>query len=157
MGVVTKYGTGYKDPAALKAVDAIPAEGRLLCFSSIVAVANGDSATSQLFFGRVPSNAIILPISRLDYSAITGLTSLDIGFAASANALVSALTVAAAGTTLLGAGGGAGMGIAKLGLRAWQMATLAADPGGMLDIVGTMNQAAAAAGTIVLSLLYARK
>jgi hypothetical protein len=157
MGVVTKYGTGYKDPAALKAVDAIPAEARLLCFSSIAAIANGDSATSQIFLGRVPSNAIILPFGRLDYSAITGLTSLDIGFASSVNALVAALSVAAAGTTVLGAGGGAGMGIAKLGLRAWQMATLAADPGGMLDIIATMNQAATAAGTLVLTLPYARK
>lgn len=157
MGIVTKYGTAYKDPAALKAVDAIQAEARLLCFSSVVAVANGDSATSQLFFGRVPSNAIILPTSQLNYSAITGLTSLDIGFVGAVSALLAAKDVTAAGKVVLDAGGGAGMAIAKLGLRAWQMANLSSDPGGMLDVFGTMNQAATAAGTLVLSLLYGRK
>src|SRR5712691_1791902 len=135
MAVVTRYGSGYKDPASLKAIDAVFAQATLRCISSHIDVANGDSATSIYNIGKVPSNAIIDPSSTMYYSAITGLTSLDVGFGqngavvnAKGNALVSAQTVAAAGNTSLVAAVAAG----SLVKQAWQLAGYTADPGGTI-------------------------
>lgn len=157
MGVVTKYGSGYKDPAAILNTPAVLAEGTPRAITSVVAIANGNSATSQVFLGRVPSNAIILPQSLLTHTAITGLTDLDVGLyrngsVVDADVLADGLDVHLAGTK----SPIASVGTADLGKRVWELAGLTSDPGGMYDVVATLKADAGADGTLVLSLIYAR-
>lgn len=151
MSIVTKYGDGYPAPGGLS-VDAVNAEGSVRCCYSKISVANGDSATSKLYLGRVPSNARILPNSTLYNSAITGLTTLDVGFTGAVAALLAAGDVSTAGSKSLVAAIAAG----NLGRRAWQQAGLASDPGGLLDIFATMNAGATAAGTLESFLYFAK-
>lgn len=152
MAVVTGYGTGYKNPAALKAVDAILAEAKVVSINSQVAIANGDSIGSQYFVGRAPSNAIIKPESRFDCTAITSAAG-NLGFAAAPAALLAAQTFNAAtnGSAI------AAVSVANLNARAWQLAGFTSDPGGVLDISLVLTAAATAAGTINFSINYARK
>lgn len=152
MAVVTKYGTGSKDPAALRPVDAVFAEGIDRTIASKISVANGDSQNSLLYFGKVPSNALLSPGSNLYAAAITGLTSFSLGFAAAPAALMSAVNVAAGGTfPALSA-----VSLSNYTQRAWQLAGLSSDPGGLLDIVGTLGANAGAAGDVVLRLTFVK-
>lgn len=151
MAIVTKYGDAY--PAGgVSSVESINAEAQVRCIYSKISVANADSATSKLYLGRIPSNARILPNSTLYHSAITGLTTLSVGFDNAVAALLSAGDVSTAGTKSLVAAVAAG----NLGLRAWQQAGLSADPGGLMDIFATMNAAATAAGTLEAFLFFAK-
>jgi hypothetical protein len=152
MAVVTKYGSGYKDPAAIRPIDAVFAEGLDRTFTSKVTVANGDSIASVLLFGKVPSNALISPGSNLYLPAISGLTSFSLGFAAAPAALMSAVNIAAGGTFPAASA----VNLSNYVQKAWQLATLTSDPGGMLDIVGTMNTAATAGGDIVLRVTFVK-
>lgn len=122
-------------------------------------IASGDSATSTMKFGSIPSNARISRNSVLDHDAITSTTSFDIGLgktvsgvytAQSVNCLLAASDIHLAGSKALSA-----IDIASLPLPAWQVAGYSADPGGRLDVVGTINVAATAAGTVTLTLDYA--
>lgn len=157
MAVVTKYGNAYPDPSnTMKLPDAVYAEATIKSLLSVIAVANGDSATSQLFLGKVPSYARLGPRSTLHHSAITGLNSLDIGFLDNANkfnAMAAALDVTAAGTKSLIAA----VPVTDLGKRVWELAGFSADPKKHLDVVMTMNAAATAAGTLVAELYWAWK
>ena len=151
MGIVTKYGDGYPS-GGLTAVESINAEGQVRQIYSKISVANADSATSKLYLGRIPSSARILPNSTLYHSAITGLTTLDVGFNAAVAALLAAGDVSTAGSkSLVGA-----VVAGNLGRRAWQHAGLAADPGGLMDIFATMNAAATAAGTLEAFIYFAK-
>src|SRR5262245_2607690 len=87
MAVVTKYGTGYKDPTSLLSIAAALAEGTLVGISSRVDVAAGDSIGSVLKIGKMPSNAVIKPSSAYRWGA-TGVTDLDIGFAYPGGAVI---------------------------------------------------------------------
>lgn len=152
MAVVTKYATGYQDPA-VKPVNALPVEevrGTLRHLVSVVNIANGDSATSKNFFGKLPSNARISKTSRLDCEAITGCTSYDLGGTNLVNGLMAAQTLAVAATKdPIGA-----IAVGNLNKPLWAALGYAADPGGELDIFGTMNQAATATGNVALTLEY---
>jgi hypothetical protein len=151
MAIVTKYGDGYPAPGG-QSVQSIDAEAQVRCIYSKISVANLDSATSKLYLGRIPSNARILPNSTLYNSAITGLTTLDVGFSGAVAALLAAGDVSSAGTKSLVAAVAAG----NLGRRAWQHAGLTADPGGLLDVFATMNAGATAAGTLEAFLYFAK-
>lgn len=154
MAVVTKYGNGYKDPAAIRTVAAVFAEGQQRVITSVLPIASGDSANSVLYIGKVPSNAIIDPDSRYYFTAITGLTDLDIGFANAPAALVDGDDLATAGSQTL-AGHGT-LTPANMAKRAWELAGLTADPGGNLDVFATMKAAAAAGGTLAVKLKFAK-
>jgi hypothetical protein len=151
MGIVTKYGDGYPS-GGLTAVESINAEAQVRCIYSKISIANGDSATSKLYLGRIPSNARILPNSTLYHSAITTLASLDVGFAAAVAALLAAGDVTTAGSKSLVAAVATG----NLGRRAWQHAGLALDPGGLMDIFATMNAGATVAGTLEAFIFFAK-
>ena len=158
MAVVTKYGTGYKDPAAVKAIDGVYAEARMRALASKISIANGDSATSKLYFGQVPSNAIVDPSSTLYHGAVTGLTDFDLGFeqgrtvisAGASQCLMDAQTLATAGTKSAVQNVTTG----NLTKRAWELAGFTNDPGGYLDVVGVMNAAATAAADVELFLRF---
>lgn len=158
MAEVTKYGTGFQAPGAVNAVDAAFAEARVRAISSIVAVANGDSANSLHFFGRIPSSAIILPQSQLAHGSITTLADYDVGLFLD-NAVVDA-DLLADGLNLTSAGTKspiAAVAVGNLGKRLWELLGLATDPGVEYQIVGTMKAGATAASSIALSLLYAKR
>jgi hypothetical protein len=152
MGVVTKYGTGSKDPTALNPIEAVFAEGVLRQINSKAAIANGDSSTSVIYFGKIPSSAILDPKSQVYAEAITGLTSFSLGFVGAPAALMSAVDIHAGGNF----SAVAAVGAANYNKRAWQLAGLASDPGGLLDIIGTLGADAGAAGSITTAIAYSK-
>lgn len=162
MAVVNKLGSAARDTTS-PPITLIPAEvsglGHISEFFSTGEIANGDSATSTLYFGEIPSNARIMRNSAVDCDAVTGLTDFDLGLGQgfdigagvvkSVNCLIDGadLHLAASKSAVTN------VDIANLGQTAWQLAGYADDPGGMLSVIGTLNQAATAAGTISLTLL----
>ena len=157
MAVVVKYGSGYKDPAAIKAADAIFAEASMKAINSQITITNGDSIASNYFVGRVPSNAIIAPVAEYRNQAIAGVTSFSLGFAAAGAQLVSAVSLAVASALGVGVNAMVAVPLANLNQKAWQLAGLSSDPGGMLDIVATINAAATATGVVTFTIPYSRK
>lgn len=162
MAVVVRIGSAAIDPAA-KNPQPIPAEvreGHVKQLCSTVEIANGDNATSQVKFGPVPSNARLMRNSTLDHDAITSLVSLHLGLGKvaggvltmqSANCLMNAQDVHLAGNkAAIG-----NVDIANLPKAAWELAGYADDPGGNLEVVGTLNNDTTAAGTLTLTLLFA--
>lgn len=150
MGVVTKYGTGYKDPAAVKMVEAVFAEATEKSINSQLAVANGDSATSIFYVGKVPSSALISPRSQVFGPAVASLTSFSLGFAGAPTALMNAVDIHTGGPF----SAVSAVGVANYAKRAWQLAGLSSDPGGMLDVFATLGADAAAAATIHAEILF---
>lgn len=150
MAVVTRYGTAVKDPASALAVNANVAEGLDRTAYSKVSVSS-DSNTSLHLLARLPSNARLRPGSTLYYSALTGLTSYSIGLGVNGAivnsktaALVSAEDIHLAGSVLLSKAIAAG----SLGKQLWDLAGYAADPGGMIDIIGTVGADCSTTGTL---------
>jgi hypothetical protein len=152
MGVVTKYGTGYKDPAASKMVEAVYAEGSERSINSQIAIANGDSATSVYYVGRLPSSAIIDPRSMGYHAAIAGVTDFSLGFAGAVKALMSSVDTHSGGAI----SATSGVANADLNKRAWQLAGLSSDPGGMLDIFATLGANASGAGVVTFKIGYSK-
>lgn len=150
MGVVTKYGTGYKDPTAVKMIEAVFAEATERSINSQLAVASGDSATSILYVGKVPSNALISPRSQVFGPAVASLTDFSLGFAGAPKALMSSVDIHAGGAF----SAVSAVGIANYTKRAWQLAGLSSDPGGTLDIFATLGADAAGAATIHAEVLF---
>lgn len=159
MAVVTKYGRSYKDPTATLLIDPVFSEGRPRQVNSgAVAVANGDSATSKHYLGKIASNAVPSPLGILYHDALTGVTSYDIGLelngaAVNVNCFAAALNLTVAGSKAMLAA----VATANLGKRVWELLGLASDPGVEYDIIGTMNQAATAAGSLAGFFIYSRK
>lgn len=161
MTVKNYIASGATDPANPKQA-ALPAEevqGHVKSLVSTKEILNTDSIASTVKFGSIPSNARILRNSALDHDAITGLTDFDLGIGQtvagvlivkSADCLINGATLASAGSKALTA-----IDLAALPYPAWKLAGYAADPGGFLDIVGTLNAAAGADGTVTLTLLSA--
>lgn len=164
MSVVTKYGTGYRDPASLKAIDAINRGAEIRLIKSRATITSGDSIASQYYLGSVPSNAKINPGAKLYWGAATSVTSADLGFfkpnggaVILVNALIAAQDIHLAGSTdLFGATGSGVATPANMDKAAWQLAGLTADPGGELDIVLTINAAATATADVFLEGSYAK-
>lgn len=157
MGVVTKYSKGYPDPTnSLLPYSAKGEESIATLKRSFfkIAVANGDSATSVHKLGRIPSDAMISALSTFRCTAITGLTDYDIGFSYKGtkvgDALVNGQTLASAATVSLVAA----IASANLDKRVWELLGLSRDPGGWVDLEGTMNAAASADGTIIGEIFW---
>lgn len=152
MAVVTGYGTGYKNPAAIKAVEAVYAEGAEKKIFSQISIGNGDSINSVYFVGRVPSNSIISPGALVYAPAIAGVTDFSLGFTGAPKALMADVDIHAGGSFAARAA----VSVANYGQRAWQDAGLASDPGGMLDVFATLGAAATAAGVVTVSIPYSK-
>lgn len=152
MAVVTKYGNAYKDPAAVRPVDAVFAEGVARKITSKASIANGDSIASIAYMGKVPSNALLSPAGNLYAPAIAGLTSVSLGFPGAASALMNAVNISAGGAFPAMSA----VAVTNYTKRAWELAGLSADPGGMLDVILTLGAAAGAAGDVVLALPYSK-
>ncbi|WP_407155178.1 hypothetical protein [Bradyrhizobium sp. STM 3557] len=150
MAVVTGYGTGYKDPAALNPVSAVFAEGTEKSINSQISIANGDSATSVYYVGKVPSNALISPRSNVFVPATAGLTDYSLGFTGAPKALMSSVDVHLGGTF----SAVSAVAVTNYIQRAWQLAGLASDPGGMLDVFVTLGAAAGAAALVHNEIIF---
>lgn len=161
MGVVTKYGDGFKAPTSALAAKAIFAEGDVKSIVSRIAIANGDSINSVLYIGKVPSNALILPQSTIYHGTITSLNDLDIGFYKNGAVVVSGSEDNLANGLDLTSGTSksvvAALTQADYVKPAWQLAGLSSDPGGMLDIAATLKAAAGADGAIVAVIYFAKQ
>lgn len=153
MPVVTKYSNAARDPATAKTPKGMDTEGTVKSLFAQLAVANGDSANSVFYFGKLPSNARILPDSHLHTTAITG-AAINIGFAVNAlpAALSAAQSLAAAGSFALIPA----VTVANQVKKVWQLAGYTSDPGTMIDIIGTLTAGATAAGTFNINLRYVR-
>lgn len=154
MAVVTKYGTGARDPSSLKAVDGVYAHATPRSINSQISIAAGDSINSTYDIGEVPADAIIDPNSAYDYQAVGAAATMDVGFyypnggaLIDVDALVAGDDVAAAGSqTLKGHGT---LTTANGMKRAWELAGLAANPGGNLRVVATLKGAAASNNALI--------
>lgn len=166
MSVVTLYGRGYKDPAALNLPPVAHSQGRMRIINTgVLAIANGDSIGSKHYFGKVPSSAILLPVlSLLFHEDVTSVNDYDIGLELDgvikdADLLSDGLDISSAGSkailTTIGT-------VANYGKRLWEMlattdGTLLQDPGCEYDIVGTMKVASTGAKKINAQIAYAMK
>lgn len=164
MAVVTKYGSGYRDPTSLKAIDGIQRAAEIRQIKSKATVTNGDSIASSYRLGSVPTNAKINPGATLYYGAITGVATADLGLASPnggamvlQTALFTGQSLAAGGSVTLAAATGSGIATpANMDKAVWQLAGLAADPGGELDVVLTITAAATATADVFLEGTYAK-
>jgi len=153
MAVVTRYASGIQDPA-VKPADLLPSTevaGHMKTLVSTLEAVIGDSATSVYKFGKIPSNARINTNSLLEYDALTALVDFDLGEKTTKDCLIDGQDIHLAGSV----DATKNVDIAKLNWPFWKIAGYAADPGGELEVIGTLNAAApTAGGTITLTLIY---
>jgi hypothetical protein len=135
--------------------------GNVKCLPATIELAA--SATGDTIdFGRIPSNARILPSSRIyfDDLATAGAPTLDVGLGAVNGNLANADDPDAigAGFTLTTANTGSSLmsEIANVGLPAWDLvASESSDPGGELKVYGTVLDAVThTTGTISVEVFY---
>jgi hypothetical protein len=130
--------------------------------ASTVEVTAVTTVGRTISFGRIPSNARVLGASRLywDDLATSGSPTLDLGLAEvngnlansdDPDALSNGHDISAAANDQL-----AVAAIANYALPAWdQVASESSDPGGALEVYGSLVDAAVnQAGTITLELFY---
>lgn len=138
MPVTTKYTAGVPNPALNYIVQGELSMLKVNCSVFDIAVEATDDATSIHYLARLPSAALILPLSTLQTSGITGLTQYSVGVTnlkgtTVANALVNAQSLASAGNvSLVG-----NISIVNRRKRLWELLGLTTDPGGMLTLLGT--------------------
>lgn len=162
MTVVTKYGTGARDPASLVAIDALRAAAEVRKILSLISITNGDSIASKYMIGEVPADAIISPGSSLVFDALTGATDCDIGFnypnggaVILADCVVNGHDMHTAATVALSAATGSGLATAtNMAKKAWELAGLTSNPGGNLALWLTLNAAATATGKLLCDFTY---
>ncbi len=152
MTAYTRYGTGYKDPASVNRINAVYADAQNRSVNSMISIGASDGIGSVYYVGQVPSNAIIDPASTFYFEAATDVTDFDLGFANDPDALVDGLDIHLAGSDRVMKS----VATASLNKRAWELAGLSSDPGGMLDIIATLKAAASAAAKVVFRINYGR-
>ncbi len=148
--------------------DVVPAKGPAYSMKTLISTVTtaADASVGTTYdFGRIPSNARISGLSRVysDDLATTGSPTLDIGLAEVNNNLVNAddpdalsngHAISSAVSDAL-----AVTDISDIGLPAWDyVASESSDPGGELDVYGTIADAAitaiASSKSITLELVY---
>jgi hypothetical protein len=159
--MMATYTATERRNSALNAVSHGGAYGvKSLCSTVEVAVSTTVGRTIE--FGRIPSNARVLGISKLywDDLATSGSPTLDLGLAAvdgnlanadDPNALYDGGDVTSASTGVVFP-----TAIDSIGLPAWDfVASEASDPGGQLSVYGSMVDAPVnKAGTVTIEMYY---
>lgn len=154
MAVVTLYGDergkaennprGFADHRKTsKAVQVLLDKGQF---------AAGNTVASLLYLGRLPSNAIILPGSKVYFDDFGGTTTLDIGDLTDDDSLATDIDVS-------GAAGSADLlevaGIEDYGKELWELMGKAEDPHDYLDIIAKVATADVTnAADVVLYVLW---
>lgn len=139
------------------AVKASPVGANIM--EATVEVAAAATAGTEYVFFRIPTTARIHGLSELahDDLASTGSPTLDIGFAGvnenvtdDDDALNDGIDVAAAAGTARVI-----KDAADYGKLAWELHGESADPGGFLDVIATIKDAATnTGGTVTMTLVY---
>lgn len=152
MAVVTKKAASLPDLTAAKpGVAPVYLEhGRLRRSRHQADVANGDSATSTYEVARLPSHAVLSPLSILRTPGVAGLTDVDVGFAGAADALVDGADLTSAGTVGLMSNVALGDDVEHV----WELAGLTKDPKAKISVFITINTNATAAGVLVPEFFY---
>lgn len=124
-----------------------------------VEVAADASAGSVYTMARIPSNARIHgpSIVYFDDLASTGSPTIDIGLKAVADNITTDDDALNDGIGVSAAAGSARVvkDIANIGKMAWEFAGASADPGGVVDVIVTIKDAATnTGGTISATLFY---
>jgi hypothetical protein len=160
MTVKAYYGSAAYDPATQPRVpiNAVLTEGHVKCLNSTKELANADSNTSTVNFGKIPSGAVILPQSRFYADGMTSNTAWSLGFTTDAVRTTANVALMSAVDVHLGTAGGynlSGIDIANTGKAAWELAGYTTDPGGQLDIIGSLGaDLTTGSGTVTLNLLF---
>lgn len=152
MAVVTKYGQGYKDPAALQNARAVYAAAELAAITGNVSIAATDNANSVIYLGKMPSYAIPLSQSTVVHAALGGSCAYHLGLNVDNDIFAASQACASAGTK----GALASVTTANLGKRVWELLGLTSDPGREYDLILTLSADAAAAGAVFVNFLYAK-
>ncbi len=159
MPIAAPNGNGFANlTATFAAVSAKRAAATVKTLCSQVMFTAGDPV-GVYHLGQIPSKAIIDPRSVALVAAIAGLTSVSVGISGAGgqavapgvpNCLVSATTWAAGGSlSLTGA-----ITAANGQKEAWQLAGLASDPGGVLEVYLTTGAGPTATGVATTFLSY---
>lgn len=160
MAVVDLKSDAYDSVSATDNTDrdvVDPIRNRFLIRGAIGTVANAatDSDTSVYRLWRMPARAILRPETLVDLqswgfaAATLGLAAVD-GNTLTEDGLLGSQTVSglSAPSAPIAAFG------AKWGLPVWEQAGLAADPGGMVDVIIGTAAGAAGAGTATFDALW---
>lgn len=140
--------------------NAVKSERAATVIDSTVEAAAAASANSAYTMVRIPSNARIHGLSRLAFDdlASTGSPTLDIGLKAVDANVTTDVDALNDGIDCATAAGTANVikDIANNGKKAWEYVSgVTADPGGFLDvIVSILDAAVNTGGTISLTLVY---
>ncbi len=155
----SKVMTGL-DARPVQKADVSRCGGRIRYWADTVEVGAADSAASTYLLARLPSNAVITPLSNLHYDdlASSGSPTADVGvfnqegktaITDDDNLLADGVDVTAAGST------GLNQDIANFGKQLWELLGLTKDPGVDLDIKVTLKDAAVdVGGTVSIELYY---
>jgi len=140
----------------------IPGKGdahslKVLCSATVELAAAAASGTTYSF-GRIPSNARISGLSTIywDDLTTTGAATFDLGLGSVDSNVTSDPDALSAAHDVTGASSGSALsGIANYGLPAWDLvASVTSDPGGQLDVYGSLVDAAiAGGGTVTVEIL----
>ena len=165
MAVETLYGSLIATPVyntvPKEKADGAIQSGRLRRVVDTVEASAGASQTSKYYLGDIPSNAVIDPdLSKLHFDDLTatGAPTLDIGVEEADGtvhdtALGNGADCTSAGSVSVGASD-----IADYGKAVWELAGLSSDPGGLMKMYVTVQDAAVdTGGTITLRVVYAGK
>lgn len=139
----------------------VKAERAATIIDSTVEVGAGATAGTEYVFVRIPSNARIHGLSRIAgdvLDATANTPTLDLGFKAVSSNITTDDDALNDGIDLSGSAFDVRLikDHANSGKMAWGFVSGAtADPGGFFDVIGTIRDAAAAAGgTLTLTLAY---
>lgn len=133
--------------------------GNVKALISTVEVAPSASGTT-LKFGTIPSNARISAASMVywDDLSTTGSPTLDLGLGSVDSNVTSDPDALSNGHAVSSAGSASALtDIANAGLPAWDLvASVTSDPGGALDVYGSIKDAATAGltGTVTVEVYY---
>lgn len=152
MAVVTVYGDEFtKTRVPREFIEVAKQHGRVRAHHDKMVITAADSVGSKYYLGKLPSNCRLLPDSKVYFDAIGASATLDIGDADTVDALSTDLDISSAGS----AGALDNIAIEEYGQYLWEMLGLSADPGGQIDIIGTLAGAAATnTGDLVVDLRY---
>ena len=121
----------------------------------VAAFSNGASIASLFYMARIPSAAVMLPLSMVYWGACGSSVTLNIGDATDDDAIATVIDVASAGSALIMEASGK-TPLAAAGQRLWELLGYTADPKRDIDLIGKIAGAAisTATGAFAWSLLY---
>lgn len=128
-------------------------KGRVrVCADQYDLVAATVGINDRLFVAKIPSNAVLLPLSTVYFTALgAGCADVDFGDANDADNLGDAIDMTAAGSVSLLEQ----VTVANHGKRLWELLGYASDPARELDLFLTFKGEPAANGQISTFILYA--